>query len=204
MIVVPSEELEDYHKRSIAPRIALLAAGCIALVIALSIGLRPADRNAAGDPAPEFVLEHLDGSGMLSSAELRGKPVVLNLWASWCIPCREEAPALQAMWEKYKDRVVILGVNVRDREDAARRFADEFDLTYPLVRAEGRSLERALGAFGLPETYFIDHTWSYLGVATGPTPAAGDERGNVYLGGISEEELEANIEALLERLEEAQ
>lgn len=197
------EELEDDHKRSRtgrAVRIVLLALAAGAVAFGL---LRPSEPDDPGGAAPGFELPYLDGSGTLSSDELEGTPVVLNLWASWCVPCREEAPALEAMWQKYKDRVVILGVNVRDDEDAARKFARDFGLTYPLVHAEDRSLERALGSAVLPETYFIDHTWHFIRISQSGASPAGAGGGNAYFGGIDEAQIEAGIVALLARMDEA-
>lgn len=194
------DELEEDHKRSRIRRVLVpLLVALVLLAAGISL-LRPANDDGGGT-APDFELPYLDGSGTLSSEELKGKPVVINLWASWCIPCREEAPALEEMWRKYKDRVAIVGINVRDTEEAAREFAREFSLTYPLVRDTDRTVEKALGAFGLPETFFIDHTWTFAGVARGDgsEPKESDSRGSsVYLGGITAEELEANIIALLE------
>lgn len=204
--MVPLDELEDDHKRSrfrraVAPAVVLLAVAGIAFGL-----LRPAgDDESAGRRAPSFELPYLGRDGTLTSDELEGKPVVLNLWASWCGPCRDEAPALEATWKKYKDRVTIVGINVRDKKESALEFARDFGITYPLVRDEDRSVEKALGAFGLPQTFFIDHTWHFLGVGHGDragSSSRGSVRGNVYLGGISAEELEANIEALLQRAEE--
>lgn len=197
------DELDDDHKRSRAWRVGRAVLALVAIG-ALAFGLfRPSEQVDPGGLAPDFELAYLDGSGTLSSDELKGTPVVINLWASWCVPCREEAPALEAMWQKYKGRVVILGVNVRDNEGPARGFAREFDLTYPLVRAEGRELERALGVAVLPETYFIDHTWHFLGVSQSGSSTPNDVGGgNAYFGGIDEAQLEANIALLLQLMEE--
>jgi cytochrome c biogenesis protein CcmG/thiol:disulfide interchange protein DsbE len=137
--------------------------------------------------------------GALSSEELDGSPVVLNFFASWCAPCREEAPLLQAAWREHRDDgVQIVGVDVNDTEDGARRFVREFGITYPVVRDVDDKLIGELGVRGLPQTFFINRDWELSNVASGEQ--VGDEtRQVVPLGAISRSELEANIERLLEK-----
>jgi cytochrome c biogenesis protein CcmG/thiol:disulfide interchange protein DsbE len=84
-----------------------------------------ADELAEGKlvQAPSFTLERLDREGRLSIEDLRGKAVVVNFWASWCVPCRDEAPVLQQTYERYRDQgLVVLGVDVNDFREDARRF----------------------------------------------------------------------------------
>jgi len=177
--------------------IALVPA--LAFVGVLWVGLaRTGSQAVTGEQAPEFDLLLLDGSGSLSSDELRGAPVVVNFWASWCIPCREEAPLLERAWRDYRDDgVVFLGVNIKDAKSDARRFVHEFDITYPTVRDVDQTLTRDFGVKGLPETFFIDHRWTFVGAASGTE--TGDEQGTVILGAISEEELVSNTEILVRR-----
>jgi cytochrome c biogenesis protein CcmG/thiol:disulfide interchange protein DsbE len=107
--------------------------------------------------APGFVLPRLDAEGAIDLRALRGRVVVVNFWASWCVPCRDEAPALQAAWERYRDRgVVVLGVNVQDLVSEARRFLGDVKTTYPSVRDRDNAVYRAYGLTGVPETFFID------------------------------------------------
>jgi cytochrome c biogenesis protein CcmG/thiol:disulfide interchange protein DsbE len=114
--------------------------------------------------APTFVLDRLDGGGKVSLASLRGKAVVLNFWASWCVPCKEESPRLQAFWEKHRDRgVVVVGIDAQDFDFDARRFVDRYDLTYPILRdAHGSTLGR-YGVSGFPETWFLDRRGRLVG-----------------------------------------
>ena len=84
--------------------------------------------------APAFSLDRLDRDGTLSLAALRGKPLVVNFWASWCGPCKDEAPVLQQTYERYrKQGLVVLGVDVKDFREDARRFMRRYGITYPVV-----------------------------------------------------------------------
>lgn len=137
-----------------------LLAGVAALVAALTVSVArpasPVDQPIVGRPAPPFDLETLDG-GRLSLADLRGSPVVLNFWASWCIPCREEAPLLTAAAEGYGTRGLrVVGVVYQDSADSARDFMGRYGQTYPgLLDPDGRTAID-YGVFGIPETFFID------------------------------------------------
>jgi cytochrome c biogenesis protein CcmG/thiol:disulfide interchange protein DsbE len=107
--------------------------------------------------APAFALERLDRDGELELASLRGKAVVLNFWASWCAPCREETPLLQAGWERWREKgVVFVGVNVKDFRGDARGFMRRFGVSYPNVYDGKGSTVGRYGVTGLPETYFVD------------------------------------------------
>jgi cytochrome c biogenesis protein CcmG/thiol:disulfide interchange protein DsbE len=108
-------------------------------------------------PAPDFVLERLDETGELALSSLEGKAVVLNFWASWCIPCKEEAPFLEDVWQKHRKRgLVVVGLDAKDFRADARRFAERFGLTFPLLYdGPGDSTSR-FGVTGFPETFVID------------------------------------------------
>jgi len=119
--------------------------------------------------------------GSLSTAELRGMPVVLNFWASWCPPCRSEAPELERAWERARGQgILLLGLNMQDVTEDAERFVKDLGLTYPNVRDKSDAVARDWGVAALPETFFIDR------------------RGRIVahvIGAISERRLEEGIRA---------
>ncbi|MDQ3218991.1 MAG: redoxin domain-containing protein [Actinomycetota bacterium] len=193
------EALPGKPSRSRSFRILLALVPALAFIAILWFALaRTGSQAVSGNAAPSFELELLDGSGVLTDEKLKGKPVVINFWASWCIPCREEAPLLEKTWRAYKnDGVIFLGVNIKDAESDAKRFVDEFGITYPTVRDLDQSLTKDFGVKGLPETFFVDHRWTFIGAISGAQ--AGDQQGTVVLGAISEDELVSNIEILIRR-----
>jgi cytochrome c biogenesis protein CcmG, thiol:disulfide interchange protein DsbE len=106
--------------------------------------------------APAFHLDRLNGSGKLSLAAYRGKPVILNFWASWCIPCKEEAPLLESVWQRYRQRgLVVLGVDIQDVRGEARRFARRNGMSYPLAYDGPGNTVSNYGVTGVPETFFV-------------------------------------------------
>ncbi len=122
-------------------------------------GLAIADYRAqpSGDRrrAPEFDAPSLGGE-RISSLEFGDRVLVVNFWASWCGPCRREAPDLEATWQAYRGRgVQFLGVNFKDDQNAARAFEDEFGLTYPSAIDPSGSLAHTFGVLALPSTFVI-------------------------------------------------
>ncbi|HEV2075266.1 MAG TPA: TlpA disulfide reductase family protein [Thermoleophilaceae bacterium] len=106
--------------------------------------------------------------GRVDVQELRGTPVVLNYWASWCLPCREEAPLLERSWRGQRDRgVLFLGVNMQDITGDARAFMREFDVSYLNVRDPSDRTARRWGVTGLPETFFISARGQVVGHVIG-------------------------------------
>lgn len=131
-------------------------------VIDLPAGQNPTGRAPAADTgraAPNFTLARIDESAAVSLTDYRGRWVLLNFWASWCGPCRGEAPDLQAFSERQAAKAVVLGVNQQEPAHTARAFAADFGLDYPLVldrRGEVSNAYRVGG--GLPVTMLIDPT----------------------------------------------
>ena len=126
--------------------------------------------------APSFVLTLFDGR-TIKLEDLRGKVVFLNFWASWCVPCRAEAKALEETWKKYKDRgVIFLGIDIQDTEKDARAFIQEFEITYMNGRDDTGKIAIDYGVWGIPETFFIDRqgriTYKHVGGLGLPTITA--------------------------------
>ncbi len=166
----------------------------IAVVLAL-LGIRVVQKMAPpleNGAAPAFELKTFDGQ-TVRLTDLKGKAVAVNFWASWCQPCREEAPFLEAAWRKYKDRgFVLIGVDYVDTDEAARAYMKEFDLTYPNGPDVKTLISQAYNITGVPETYFIGKDGKIL---TGKD-ANGKAYGN-WIGPITQAALEERIEKLL-------
>lgn len=118
--------------------------------------------------APDFTITSFDGE-TITLSELRGNVVIINFWASWCPPCREEAAYLEATWRKYKDqRVFFIGVDYVDTEPKALAYIDEFDITYFNGPDIGTKISQAYNMDGVPETYFVAKNGELRGVKIGP------------------------------------
>lgn len=151
---------EVSRSRGLLHLIALLmvAAPLAWWLIASAMATDTSERLAAepGGPAPDFTLTLFDGTKFTLSRHLSGdgRPIVMNFWASWCVPCREEMPTLDAVGLRRPD-VLVLGVAVRDTEGEARAFAAEVGVGYPLgIDTDGTILE-LYPILGLPTTWFI-------------------------------------------------
>lgn len=109
-----------------------------------------------GAPAPDLTAETVDGR-RVSLVDLRGQVVVLNFWATWCAPCRDEMPALEARYEKYKDQgLVVLAIDFDEPADDVRAFADQLGLTFPVLLDPGATIQQLYRVRGYPTTYFVD------------------------------------------------
>lgn len=123
-------------------------------------------------PAPDFTLQKISG-GKLQLSHLRGHPVILNFWASWCPPCRDEAPALEQAWQKYRGKGIdFVGVDVWDTHGDATRFLCDFKVTYPNVEDPLGDASIAYGLTGTPETVLISSGGMLERKWIGPLPAA--------------------------------
>ncbi|HZR92691.1 MAG TPA: TlpA disulfide reductase family protein [Gaiellaceae bacterium] len=150
-----------------AARAKLVGRGlAVALVAALLglLGWKVAHGSGKTAQPKNFTLERVNGTGTLQLASLRGKVVVLNFWASWCNPCKQEARIIEAAWRRYRSRgVVVVGVDSKDFAGDARSFMRRYGITYPVVRDGDGSLWGPYGVTGLPETRFIGRDGKYVG-----------------------------------------
>lgn len=197
--MVPSNELEGYRARPRSRRAFLLALVALAAAVALARLVSTPAGDQAGPPKklPGFVLPLLSGEGTLSGRSLEGSPVVINFWASWCLPCREEAPLLERAWRSYRDDgLMVIGVNARDSEADAKSFVREFDITYPVVVDEDLELMHEMSSIeGWPQTFFVERDGDLSTV-----PARGNrgrDGATVDLGALESAALKRRIEALL-------
>jgi peroxiredoxin len=127
--------------------------------------LEPMKENS---PTPDFSLPTPDGK-KISLKDFRGKIVFLNFWASWCVPCREEMPAMDRLYQEFKDKnFVVLAVAVKDRRQDAINFVKELKLTYPIGLDPEGEVGLLYGAWGLPTTYLIGAKGEGLARAWGP------------------------------------
>jgi cytochrome c biogenesis protein CcmG, thiol:disulfide interchange protein DsbE len=149
----------------------------VGLLVLMALGLRKSQRPMAevGKRIPDLSFQFFNGyeyqnTSQMSLADLRGKVVVINVWASWCKPCEQEAPELQKFWEAYQAReLVLIGVDYVDTPTGAMTYMKKFKITFPnapdLQSAISSTLNRKMG---VPETYFIDRNGVLKYVQVGP------------------------------------
>ncbi len=111
-----------------------------------------------GQAAPDFTLPAVDG-GQVSLSSLKGKPVIVNFWASWCTPCRKEMPDFQQVYDRYKEQgLTVLGVNVGDAKVGVTDFRDQVKVNFPLLMDVETEVQTAYKIMPLPATFFIDRS----------------------------------------------
>jgi cytochrome c biogenesis protein CcmG, thiol:disulfide interchange protein DsbE len=145
-----------------------LVAGLLALLVWSVVHQQHAP--GVGSLAPAFTLRRLDGPGKVSLASYRGKPVVLNFWASWCETCKGEAAALERDWTNDRAHgVVFLGVDYHDLSSDARRFVSAHGLTFPILEdGSGNVTQGSYGVSQVPETYVLNRQGRVVAHLRGP------------------------------------
>lgn len=151
-----------------------LALLCVAGLLALLVWKLAHQEHAppVGSMAPGFTLRRLEGTGSLKLSSLRGDAVVLNFWASWCEPCKSEAPVLQREWAKYHNKgVIFIGVDYHDLASDAREFIRVHGLTFPMLQDGSGNVTGSYGISQVPETYVLDRTGRIVAHLAGPITA---------------------------------
>ena len=181
--------MQKNSKKLKATVIFLLAMLIAGFTIFLAIGVMGtttatsrSGKELVGKKAPSFVAPKVGGQ-LVSLENYKNKPLVLNFWASWCPPCRDETPGMERIWRKYEDQgVVILGINVQDGEKEAERYISEFGVTFSNALDLDGSITVDYGVTGLPVTFYIDND----SVVTGR-----------WVGSISEDRLDNWVSNLI-------
>jgi cytochrome c biogenesis protein CcmG/thiol:disulfide interchange protein DsbE len=155
-------ELKIYLRKPVLATVTLIAIGFLGILVWGMLNRQPitglsgvamVDRQA-----PDFTLTTFEGK-TISLADLRGKLIIINFWASWCPPCRIEAPLIERTWRAYKNRgPIFLGVNIQDREKDALSYIREFDITYPNGPDPTGEIAIDYGVSGLPVTFFVSRS----------------------------------------------
>ena len=152
-----------------------LAVMGLLLMVALQmrrIGPLAAAQVGAGENAPGFALQSFDGKAV-NLSDLHGKVVLVNFWASWCIPCSQEAPDLENAWRQYQGQsVVFVGVDYVDTETEARAYLSRYAVTYLNGADLGTRISQAYRIRGVPETYIVDKAGKLRATFIGPTTLA--------------------------------
>jgi cytochrome c biogenesis protein CcmG/thiol:disulfide interchange protein DsbE len=155
---------------------ALLAGGCGGAAES-GDGSHPDYAKALAGSPPALAALHKQANDLLPGgqgafeeriSQLRGYPVVVNVWASWCIPCRQEFPVLQKLSARYGKKVAFLGLNSEDSDDAAATFLQEEPLSYPSYTDPHKSTAESIGVVGFPDTAFYDNSGKLLYLKQGP------------------------------------
>lgn len=152
---VAREASRPARRKGIGAVIAWIAVGAALIFLALGL-IRAFTAQPTSGLAPDFTLNTYDGQTITLSA-LRGKVVVINFWASWCVPCAEEAPALEATWQAYKAKgVVFIGVDYVDSDANGRAFLQQHGITYLNGPDLGTRISDAYHIKGVPETFVVN------------------------------------------------
>jgi cytochrome c biogenesis protein CcmG/thiol:disulfide interchange protein DsbE len=148
--------------------VAFLAVLCVIGLLGFGLLSKDGDRPAVGDQAPVMELPALTGGGSGSLADYRGGWVLVNVWASWCGPCREESPALESFSRRNRTRVTVLGIDTRDLTEDGREFVAEHEISYPQLRDADGDYARELGTTGVPESFLVDPAGNLVAHYPGP------------------------------------
>ena len=156
---------------TVARYVAIAAIGALVVVLILAFRRDPHDvrTGTVGKPAAAFTLDKLDGTGTFRLDDAKGKVTVINFFASWCIPCKQENPDLVRVYERYRaSDVVFIGVLYQDSRESGLRYVKDNGVTWPTASDDDGRVAFAYGVFGIPETYFLDAEGIIQGRHIGP------------------------------------
>jgi cytochrome c biogenesis protein CcmG, thiol:disulfide interchange protein DsbE len=152
--------------------IAVLAVLAVVGLLVFGLVSKGSSGVALGDVAPDSSLPRLEGGGAGSLADYRGRWVLVNFWASWCGPCRQEAPALERFQRRHAGpNFTVLGIDSRDLTDDGRAFVSRYGLSYPQLRDGDGDIAHDFGTSGVPENFLIDPAGKVRLLLRGPVDA---------------------------------
>ena len=121
-----------------------------------------------GNRAPDFTLDRVDGKGQITLSSFRGvKPVWVNVWATWCPPCRQEMPEMQQVWQQYKDKIEILGVDFKEESNTVKDYINQGGYSWPFVIDHDMVMSQQYNASAIPTHVFVDRNGIVQFVAKG-------------------------------------
>lgn len=179
----------------------ILIPALLIAVLAVAV-LRSGKTSLVGAEAPDFQLPQVgQDASVVRSRDLTGSPAVVNFFASWCEPCKAEAPILERTWQQNRDRgLVVLGINIQDTEEDAQAFVARYGITFPVVRDVNQEVANQFGVNGIPETFFIDHRWKFAAIGT--SSQIGTRGQTVVYGPLRSALLRSQVELLLKQVPE--
>ena len=154
---------------SVRSSIVVLAVLAAVGLLVYGLASKGDSRLAVGDPAPKAMVDRLEGGGEESLADYRGRWVMVNFWASWCVPCREEAEALNRLQEERGGKkFTVLGIDTEDLSPDAKAFVKRYGVRYPQLRDGQGELAHDFGTTGVPESYLFDPQGNLAQAQAGP------------------------------------
>jgi cytochrome c biogenesis protein CcmG/thiol:disulfide interchange protein DsbE len=152
--------------------IAVLAVLAVVGLLAYGLLSKGSSGVALGDVAPKGSMPRLEGGGSGSLADYRGRWVLVNFWASWCVPCKQESPALESFQHRHGGGAfTVLGIDSRDLSGDGRAFVRRFGITYPQLRDGDGAAARQYGTTGVPENFLVDPGGKVRLLLRGPVTA---------------------------------
>lgn len=178
----------DDHSPPTKTRRWLFLVPVFAIIALLAFGMtRRGEPPQVGKPAPDFSAPLLQGRGGVILSGLRGEPVFINFWASWCVPCKKEAPLIRRAFSRYGERIHFVGVDSHDSRSDALHFVNHYRLTNPMVVDVGNAIYQRYALTGQPESFFLDARGRLVEHVPGeiPSQAALNVRLRNLLSGVS-------------------